>query len=186
MLVVKWNNGRGTFWLLCFILSLFALVGTTLLFSFHVCSVPGLMLISRSTAPAVNMEGYLQSLRRWSRQRPAVVDVRCLCTSRTSSSRPQHKAIFSEVAFHWHLHRLDGTVAAVLPTHCFFSRDASFTPFRRRWLSPVDGRQQSTGVFRMHLLARQDTDSMAQSAQPTRCHEDGLRGSDESATLHDK
>jgi hypothetical protein len=55
--------------------------------------------------------------------------------------RPPHAAIFNKVAFHWYLHRLNGIVAAVLPQHCFLARDARLTPFRRRRVSPVDGRQ---------------------------------------------
>jgi hypothetical protein len=58
---------------------------------------------------------------------------------------PPHAAIFNVVAFHWYLHRLDGIVAAVLPQHCFLTRDACLTPFRRRRISPVDGRQPPTG-----------------------------------------
>lgn len=100
-----------------------------------------------TTAPAANLGGCLQDLRRWcwSRQQPAAAHLCCLCTSRNSSSCPPHVAIFNDVAFHWHLHRLDGIIAAVLPHHCFSSRDACLAPFRRRRFPPVDVGQQHTG-----------------------------------------
>ena len=151
--VVNWSGSMGAYGCInlhCHYLALLVRYFTDLLESY---STSGLMSISRSTlhySSCCRFEIMLADFEKVvlveatacrRSQRPSLLSLHLS----TFVFCPPHAAIFNVVVFHWYLHRLDGIVAAVLPQHCFLARDACITPFRRRRISPVDGRQSPTG-----------------------------------------